>query len=284
MIFFSACSDEEKNNLKNDGPSVDASAAFDKKYGNRADQVQWRIQNIYQIVDFYLDKVPCTAWFDMSGKWYMTKSCIQYAELPEAVKREFSNLYRGYEVEIVDKLERENLKNIYVLQASNGNVTKTMRFSYNGFFLRENVDLNYIPLFSTGELVKRINRVFENIDILDVESEGKSGILVTSLYKEKRLIIKFEENEFYYGYSDLKIENVPDIIKIQFESKGYTEKNGYVVRQIQYIMPLKDIEMNPSQDFSYYAFTVEKVGKIEFYGVTENIVLKISKVGDKLPE
>lgn len=86
-----------------------------------------------------------SAWFDNGGAWYMTETDIPFAALPEAVQTAFNGSEYAaapWQVDDVDKLEREGVETIYVVEVEkreNGNKTE--------------VDLYYAP---DGVLVKKI--------------------------------------------------------------------------------------------------------------------------------
>ena len=104
--------DEVRNTLKSMYPS--------------ANDISWEIKNGYIVADF---KAPAAlnpggrdvehaAWFDRSGRWYMTETDIPFSLLPDAVKAAFQqSQYSEWIVDDVDMIERENFETVYVIEA-----------------------------------------------------------------------------------------------------------------------------------------------------------------------
>ena len=130
--------------------STQAEAALKAKYP-AATNVVWQTKQGYVVADFSLAEARAagaaelSAWFDNGGAWYMTETDIPFAALPEAVQTAFNGSEYAaapWQVDDVDKLEREGVETIYVVEVEkreNGNKTE--------------VDLYYAP---DGVLVKKI--------------------------------------------------------------------------------------------------------------------------------
>ena len=77
------------------------------------------------------------AWFDAAGKWYMTEEDVPYALLPQAVCTAFeSGEYAAWHVDDADKLTREGLETVYVLEVEQRDAEYELVYSEDGVLLR----------------------------------------------------------------------------------------------------------------------------------------------------
>ncbi len=107
--------------------SEQAKSALLAKYPS-ATNIRWQIKDKYVVASFALPASrtvadggnDLSAWFDNGGAWYMTETDILFTMLPEAVRTAFgATEYASapWTVDDVDKLEREGVETVYVIEA-----------------------------------------------------------------------------------------------------------------------------------------------------------------------
>lgn len=121
LTVFYSCDKEENSQLTTDEVRNTLKSMYPS-----ANDISWEIKNGYIVADF---KAPAAlnpggrdvehaAWFDRSGRWYMTETDIPFSLLPDAVKAAFQqSQYSEWIVDDVDMIERENFETVYVIEA-----------------------------------------------------------------------------------------------------------------------------------------------------------------------
>ena len=96
-------------------PEQQITSAFEARYPN-ASRVEWERERDYYVADFWLDNQEKEAWFTSDGQWLLTETDIPLADLPQAIQESFNaSEYKDWRIEDVDKLERPDMDDIYVL-------------------------------------------------------------------------------------------------------------------------------------------------------------------------
>ncbi len=137
-LAFGGC----ENNDGTGGASVSTRAqeALSEKYPG-AVNVSWEMKGMYAVADFLLDAVPNTAWFDNGGTWYMTESDLPFAALPQAVRDAFlGSEYGSWEIDDVDRIEREGVETVYVIEAELGEREVDLYYSPGGVLVKTVAD------------------------------------------------------------------------------------------------------------------------------------------------
>lgn len=129
----------------NDDESVsvtsEVKAAFSSKYPN-VKNVEWETKSGYYVADFH-NGYESSAWFTADGKWHMTETDIPYDALPELVKTSFEgSTYASWRKDDVDKLERENVETVYVIEVEKTNQEVDLYYSTEGALIKSIVDLD----------------------------------------------------------------------------------------------------------------------------------------------
>lgn len=158
--------------------------AFSSKYPNAAN-VKWESKSGYYVADFY-DGYEASAWFTQDGKWQMTETDIPYDALPQAVKTSFeaTECNTSWRIDDVDKLERESVETVYVIEVEKQNQELDLYYSEEGVLIKSVVDTDddrddqYLPDQNAKLTVEMRNFLdtkypgFKLIEV-DVEDEGK---------------------------------------------------------------------------------------------------------------
>ncbi len=171
-----ACSDDDDHSVK--VPTV-VRSSFEQMYPD-ATGVEWKGRKPYVMADFRDGAQDRQAWFDQDGKWYMTKTEITYAALPEAVRSAFeSSAYAAWRVDDVDQIVRNDLETVYVIDVESGSLEYELYYTADGVLLRAVADKDgsdeYEGLLPTDlpQAVKDfIDRQYPGARILDAEREN----------------------------------------------------------------------------------------------------------------
>ena len=123
-----------------DDDSVKVPAAVQDTFGRMfpgAGHVEWAGKQGYLVAEFREGGTDMQAWFDAAGKWYMTEEDVPYALLPQAVRTAFeSGEYAAWHVDDADKLTREGLETVYVLEVEQRDAEYELVYSEDGVLLR----------------------------------------------------------------------------------------------------------------------------------------------------
>lgn len=113
--------------------------AFSSKYPN-VTNVKWETKAGYYVADFY-DGYEASAWFTADGNWHMTETDIPYTALPDPVKAAFeASEYKNWKKDDVDKLERQGIETVYVIEVENQNQEIELYYSADGVLIKSIVD------------------------------------------------------------------------------------------------------------------------------------------------
>lgn len=122
--------------------------SLETQYPN-ATNIEWEKKHGYAVAEFHLPgtKGECEAWYDMDGRWVMTKFDIAYDELPVAVRTAFETEYGvATPVDDVERIERNNADTIYLIEATvviNGILTDIfIEYLSDGTLLRTAVEVD----------------------------------------------------------------------------------------------------------------------------------------------
>ena len=122
--------------LTMDKVPADVAQAFKIKFPNGS-QLSWNAVTDVFAVQFFNGKKRQSASFDISGKWMLTETEINYNTVPEKVQSAFEREFDGYQVQEVYQVETSD-------KGTNYNIT-----TFKGA-------KNYEALFSAkGELLKK---------------------------------------------------------------------------------------------------------------------------------
>ena len=258
------------------------------KYPSATD-ITWIAKKGYLVADFKLPELRETAvnnlsnsaWFDNTGKWYMTETDIPFSLLPAAVKTAIQESeYATWTVDDVDKIERDGTEIIYVIEVetvANGIKTEVdLYYSPDGVLTRKIIDPSvdydyhdYIPSQTTGSIKGFINTNFPNARILEIDRENgmtEVDILDGTICRE--LLFDASEN-WIFTKTEMRKANVPNIVIQALNASGYSAYR------------IDDIDHYKYSDKEFYRFDLESaLGDIKVDITPEGVLTLASGQGN----
>lgn len=135
IMSLQAC---DKSDDESKFVSQQAKQALAEKYSD-AKRVEWDVEGNYVVAEFstnYSGEV--SAWFDNSGKWYMTKTDILFSQLPEAVQTSFAaGEYAMWRVDDIDKVERQAAEPFYVIEVERQDFDVVLHYTSSGEVVKD---------------------------------------------------------------------------------------------------------------------------------------------------
>lgn len=222
MVAFTGCDDDDNNYL----PVQTITKAFDEKYPN-AGKVEWDTKNGYEVADFYLSGNDTEAWFDNTGKWIMTKTEIDFGQLPEAIRIDLrANKYKDWKYTEFDKFERFDAATIYVIEAELGEQEMDLYYTEDGILVKEvpdkdNNNKTYQPTIIPDAIKNKLAELYSNAVFLEYEVE-KNGIEVDirdgNIHKE---VFFTPEYEWVYTEWEIYTKDVPSVVMQALRASAY---------------------------------------------------------------
>lgn len=132
LALFGFCSCDNDDSVT---PDPQARQAFESKYPN-ATQVEWEKKNNYLIAEFIDNQLDGKAWFDATGRWYMTETELTHtSQLPEDVQKALANSeYAQWYIDDIDRLERNETETIYVIEVKKDKQEYDLYYSADGIW------------------------------------------------------------------------------------------------------------------------------------------------------
>ncbi len=214
-----------------------------------ATNISWSINGSYYVADFSCPitraggTTDCTAWFDYSGKWYMTETDITFADLPEAVQAAFlASEYASWTIDDVDMLERTGVETIYVIEVEgieNGvKVEYDLYYTEDGTLVKAVADAeedydysDYIPADNTtvSGIKSYIETNYPGARYLDIDYEdGMTEVEI--LYNGVCYELLFDSNEAWV-YTKTELKTVPEIVSTAIAASEYA---SYRIDDVDY--------------------------------------------------
>lgn len=253
---------------------IELQDAFSAKYPNVAN-VKWESKSGYYVADFY-DGYEASAWFTQDGTWQMTETDIPYTALPQAVKTSFeASEYKSWEIDDVDKLEREGFEIVYVIEVENQNQEMDLYYSQEGVLVKSVVDTDddrddqHLP-DQNAKLTKEMN------DFLNIKYPGF-----------KLVEIDVEDDGKYAGYTEVDITHGNIGKEVLFDKSGEWVLTSWEVRFNTLPEPVKNAinTTYPGQVDDDDADYVEEATGVTYYLIdieNSEIDVKISADGQIL--
>lgn len=113
LALMTACNDDDDSVKVPEAVTT----SFDTMYPSaRLDG--WLTWRGFMVADFELNGADHQAWYDKSGRWYMTDSEIDYRSLPAAVRTAYQNsaYSSGWEIDDMEELARAEMDTIYIIE------------------------------------------------------------------------------------------------------------------------------------------------------------------------
>lgn len=265
-MSFIGCSDDDDSNW--DIVPEEVRAAFTEKYP-AAKSVEWENKGGYKVADFINNNQETSAWFDVSGIWYMTETDIPYSSLPEAVKDAFqASDYHSWKIDDVDMLERKGVETVYIIEVEQQNKELDLYYSPQGILIKaiEDNDNDYeshLPQPTPAEIEAFIKEKYPQSKIIELEREN-GRIEVDIIHDNKGKEVVFDaNNQWLYTSWELRITELPQAVANVLNNPQYT---GYRI---------DDADFVETPQGNYYLLELEK-------GNSE-IKIKVDEAGNILP-
>lgn len=204
----------------NDDDSITVPAelqnALSSKFPNAAN-VKWETKSGYYVADFY-DGYETSAWFTQTGKWQMTETDIPYKALPQDVRTAFEKSeYASWKKDDVDKLEREGVETVFVIEVENQNQEVDLYYSADGTLIKSVVDTDddkngHLPVQLSETMKNFINEKYPNAKIMEIDVEN-------------------DRNDWDFGYTEVDIIHNGISKDVLFDQTGNWYSTSWEVRQ-----------------------------------------------------
>lgn len=223
MLAFSSCDDDDNNYQ----PDTTVTKSFDTKYPN-ADRVKWENKNGYQVADFHEGKNDAEAWFDNNGNWLLTKTEIDYGQLPQLVRESLEKgEYSEWRRTDIDKVERFNTATVYVIEVEQGNLEIDLYYAEDGTLIKFVIDdddddnNNFQPVTIPQAITDAINEMYPGATILEYDTERNSievDIRHNNIYKDVTFDLKYVWISTEW---DIPASQVPAIVMDALKASDY---------------------------------------------------------------
>lgn len=223
MLAFSSCDDDDNNYQ----PDTTVTKSFDTKYPN-ADRVKWENKNGYQVADFHEGKNDAEAWFDNNGNWLLTKTEIDYGQLPQLVRESLEKgEYGEWRRKDIDKVERFNTATVYVIEVEQGNQEIDLYYAEDGTLIKFVIDddnddnNNFQPVTIPQAITDAINEMYPGATILEYDTERNSievDIRHNNIYKDVTFDLKYVWISTEW---DITASQVPAIVMDALKASDY---------------------------------------------------------------
>lgn len=222
-LTFSGCSDDDNSDVPENTHLVskEVQAAFNAKYPQAKD-VEWELKGDYAVVDFNWDGGEHSAWFNpLSAAWYMTETDVRYENLPEPILTAHkASKYADWRVDDVDKLTREGMETLYVIEVEKGESELDLFYSSTGILVKTVVDTgheedydDYLPQPDANGIIAIVKQKYPNATIVEIEREkGLQEVTILDENKEKEVYFN-ERNEWMGTSWDVQVANLPEAVK-----------------------------------------------------------------------
>lgn len=232
MLTFSSCDDDDNNYQ----PDTTVTKSFDTKYPN-ADRVKWENKNGYQVADFHEGKNEAEAWFDNNGNWLLTKTEIDYGQLPQAVRESLEKgEYSQWQRTDIDRVERFNTATVYVIEVEQGNQEIDLYYAEDGTLIRfvidDDNDDNFRPIVIPQAITDAINEMYPGAIIEEYDTE-RNSIEVDIRHNNIHKDVTFDLQYVWISTEwDITASQVPAIVMDALKASDY---KGYKIDDIDLI-------------------------------------------------
>lgn len=246
---MTACDDDDKKTVN---VPVAVKSAFGEMFPD-ASRVVWSDRGGYVVANFNNGTMPMQAWFDPAGKWYMTEEDVPYASLPQAVRTAFeAGEYADWHIDDIDKLVREGLETVYVIEVEQRDAEYDLVYSEDGVLLRAVPDTDgdddhddMLPQELSKAITDFIAQKYPGARILDAERE-KGNIEVDIVYDRKALEVCFGTGDVWlWTKAEVRLSEVPNVVMQALRASQYGA------------WEIDDVDHYDSPDRQWYAFELE---------------------------
>lgn len=219
-----------------------------------ATRVEWSARGGYLVAEFMNAGTDTQAWFAADGQWRMTEEDLLFAQLPEAVKSAFeTGEYALWRVEDVDKLLREGLETVYVIEVENRETEYDLVYSEAGVLLRAIADTDgdddnddLLPSALPQAVTDFLKQHYPDARIVDAERE-RNGIEVEILDgRTPRELMFGAGGEWVSTRTEVRQSEVPAAVLDALRASDYAS------------WEIDDVDHYDSPDGEWYAFDLEE--------------------------
>lgn len=230
-VALTACNDEDD---KVTAPSA-VRTAFESMYPDARFE-GWLSWRGYTIADFELNGDDAQAWYDHSGKWYMTDTEIDYRALPSAVRTAYQNSSYAtiWNVEDMERLERADMQTIYILEVWQSRVEMDLYYTEDGLLAGEQ-QFGYgdptwwIPRAVSESVKSYLDSTFVEYKMIQVfEEGGQTEALIAQDGKAKSVLFN-ASNAWVSTSWTVSETDVPSEVSAALAASDYA---SYITRSI----------------------------------------------------
>lgn len=230
-VALTACNDEDD---KVTAPSA-VRTAFESMYPDARFE-GWLSWRGYTIADFELNGDDAQAWYDHSGKWYMTDTEIDYRALPSAVRTAYQNSSYAtiWNVEDMERLERADMQTIYILEVWQSRVEMDLYYTEDGLLAGEQ-QFGYgdptwwIPRAVSEPVKSYLDSTFVEYKMIQVfEEGGQTEALIAQDGKAKSVLFNASNAWVSTSWTVSETE-VPSEVSAALAASDYA---SYITRSI----------------------------------------------------
>lgn len=233
-VTLTACNDEDD---KVTAPSA-VRTAFESMYPE-ARLEGWLNWRGYKVADFELNGEEAQAWYDNSGKWYMTDTEIDYRALPNAVRTAYQNSSYAtiWDVDDMERLERADMQTIYILEVWQSRVEMDLYYTEDGLLAGEQ-QFGYgdptwwIPRSVPDTIKSYLDSNFEGYKMIQMFGEGgQSEALIAQDSKAKSVLFN-ASNAWVSTSWRVSESEVPAEVSAALTASDYA---SYITRSIWFV-------------------------------------------------
>ena len=251
FLFLASCNKNEKGLTPNDAVTT----AFDTKFPS-ATNVEWERKNTYDVADFTLNNLSNSAWFDNTGKWYMTEVDLEnFTQLPNAIQTAFkASLYKDWKIEDLERLDRLNADTIYAIEVEKEEQEFDLFYSSDGILIKAVPDFDhdndfddFLPDYTIPTVIKTyIETNYPGARIIELDHEN-GGTEIDIIHENRGKELFFNSSyEWLSTHYNVTVNEVETTAKQAFEASIY--KEYYIDDIVKYETPSSN----------YYIYELEK--------------------------
>lgn len=219
-------------------------------------RVAWSDRGGYLVAEFNDAGTDMQAWFAADGNWRMTEEDLPYAQLPAAVRTAFeAGEYALWKVDDVDKLLREGMEAVYVLEVERGETEFDLVYSEAGVLLRAIADTDgdddhddLLPSQLPKAVTDFLGQRYPDAVVVDAEQERgriEVDILDGSVSRE---VLFSADGTWISTETEVRQSDVPAGVLAALRGSAYAA------------WKIDDIDLFETPDGEWYRFELEEPG------------------------
>ena len=230
---------------------------FKNQYPN-AKRVEWERKADFYVADFRIGGSDAEAWYTHGGAWRMTETDIVYVALPDAVRSNFeSGDYSTWRIDDIDKVERNGLETVYVIEVERGEAEYCLYYSADGLLIKavhesHSGSYDYLPTESPSAIDAYIAQHYPGARI--VEREFEKGMIEVDIVDGTtiRELTFTPDGEWVGTKTEVRYTSVPEVVRTALSASDYGT------------WQVDDTDFHQTPTGDYYLFELEK-GELDVY-------------------